>query len=64
MKVSIFWDTLPFSSYVNRCFAENYWLHLQGGKSGEQQASLQQLVRYMWTTRCYIPGGGNFHNYC
>jgi hypothetical protein len=41
INYSVFWDILlaPYSPYVNQRFGGTY-LHLQGGKLGEKDASL------------------------
>jgi hypothetical protein len=33
INTAFFWDTAPFSPYVNGCFGGTYKLHLQGRKS-------------------------------
>jgi hypothetical protein len=42
MNVAIFWDIASCSAYVSRRFGGTYDLRLQGGKSAEQETSVQQ----------------------
>jgi hypothetical protein len=42
MNVVILWNITLSSPYVNRRFRGTYYLHLQGGKSTEQETSLQE----------------------
>jgi hypothetical protein len=78
LNIAIFWDTSPYSPYVNRRFGGMHHLHLQGRKSAEQKTSLQQVFRqtlkledirssetavHIQTTRRYIPEDDNVHNY-
>jgi hypothetical protein len=39
-KVSVFWDIVLCSRYMNQRFGGNYHLHLQGKKSAEQENSV------------------------
>jgi hypothetical protein len=65
MKVVIFWDIAPCSSFMKQCLEEIYHLHLQGRKSAEYETSLFSrwlacLVLILTTRRC-IPEDENFH---
>jgi hypothetical protein len=42
-------------------FGETYHLHLQGRKSSEQEPSVQQMTRFIQTTRRYIPESHILH---
>jgi hypothetical protein len=46
MNATIFWDIAPCSPYVNRRLGGTNYLHLQGRKSTEQEATVQQMVRH------------------
>jgi hypothetical protein len=50
LNVSIFWDMASCSPYVSRRFQETYHLHLQGGKSDEQETRVQEVDRYWIAT--------------
>jgi hypothetical protein len=68
MKISIFWDTAPWSPYMKRRFGGTYHLHLQGLKSEEQEIGYSRWLGtsetsvHIRTTRRCTPEDGNFQN--
>jgi hypothetical protein len=47
VNIAIFWDTAPCSQFVNRRFGGTYHLHIQGKKSTEEEASVQQIPSHL-----------------
>jgi hypothetical protein len=52
-NVAIFWDTAPYSPYVNRRFEGLYHLQLQDRKSAEQGTRVQQMATQYTTQPGY-----------
>jgi hypothetical protein len=63
LNVSIFWDKAPFISYVNRRFEGRRFLAWLIFTVKMVVIPSFETSVHMRTTRHYIPGDGNIHNY-
>jgi hypothetical protein len=57
---------LRYSAVWSLCEGK-YHLHIQGKRSADGEpsmlADISETSVHIWTTRCYVPEDGNFHNY-